>query len=164
MIVVADTSVVLNLCILGLDLLLSRLFGQVYAPPEVKAEFVRLAETDERFKGLGFPLSILLAEASSTEHRWAETPTLHRGEIAALSLAIELEADLVLMDEAQGRAVAASLQLSTMGLLGILLRARQSSIIPSIAPFLDRLEREARFWMAPSLRTAVLQAAAESPD
>jgi len=46
---------------------------------------------------------------------------LHAGEIAALSLALELGADLVLMDEAEERAAATALQLTTMGLLGILI-------------------------------------------
>jgi predicted nucleic acid-binding protein len=46
---------------------------------------------------------------------------LHAGEIAALSLALELGADLVLMDEAEGRAAATAMHLTTMGLLGILI-------------------------------------------
>jgi predicted nucleic acid-binding protein len=161
-IVVADTSVVLNLCLLGQDPLLPLLFGEVHAPPEVEGEFLRLSNRDARFSGLEFPKSIRLASPQTTEHAWADSPVLHRGEIAALSLALELQADLVLMDEAEGRAAAASLKLTTMGLLGILLQARQRSLIPAVAPLLDRLDREARFWMAPSLRAAILRAAGES--
>lgn len=163
MIVVADTSVVLNLCFLGLDRLLPMLFGEVYAPAEVESEFLRLAEEDARFEGLEFPKAIVIETPQATGNRWAQSPSLHPGEVAALSLAVELRADLVLMDEAEGRTVASTLGLATMGLLGVLLRARQLSLIPSVAPLLERLDQEARFWMAPSLRAAVLRAAGEMP-
>ena len=55
MIVVSDTSVILNLCFLGQEALLPLLFGTVHAPPQVEAEFVRLATVDARFQRLVFP-------------------------------------------------------------------------------------------------------------
>ena len=67
------------------------------------------------------------------------------------------------MDEAEGRAAATALKLTTMGLLGILLEARQGSLISSVAPLPDRLEQDAHFWMAPSLRASLVRAAGESP-
>ena len=57
-IVVTDTSVVLNLAWLGEEHLLQELFGSVLAPPIVKAEFDRLARSDARFRGLRFPAFI----------------------------------------------------------------------------------------------------------
>jgi len=125
-IVVADTSVILNLCFLGQEPLLPLLFGTVHAPPQVEAEFLRLANVDVRFQGLVFPGFILRTAPLDRVHAWALSPVLHSGEIAALSLALELRADLVLMDEAEGRAAATALKLTTMGLLGILLQARQA--------------------------------------
>jgi predicted nucleic acid-binding protein len=160
--VVADKSVILNLCFLGQEPLLQRLFGTVHVPPQVPLEFLRLAAADPRFHGLVFPNFIQLTTPLTTAHAWSHSPVLHAGEIAALSLALELGADLVLMDEAEGRAVATALHLTTMGLLGILLQARQRGLIPAVAPLLDRLQQEARFWIAPSLRAAVLRAAGEA--
>jgi uncharacterized protein len=159
--VVSDTSVILNLCFLEQQNLLLELFGTVHAPFQVEAEFQRLAASDRRFLGLQFPAYILRSAPLTTSHPWAYSPVLHSGEVAALSLALELGADLVLMDEAEGRAVATSLDLATMGLLGILLQAKQRTLIPAIAPFLERLQQEARFWIAPSLREAVLRAVGE---
>jgi predicted nucleic acid-binding protein len=46
-------------------------------------------------------------------------------------------------------------------MLGILVEARARSVIPKVAPVLDRLEQEAGFWIAPALRTCVLQLAKE---
>lgn len=162
MIVVADTSVLLNLSFLGQEGLLPLLFETVCAPPRVEAEFQRLASSDLRFQGLVFPEFIQRTAPPLTTPAWAHSPLLHGGEIDALSLALELRADLVLMDEAEGRAVAKALLLTTMGLLGVLLMAKQRMLIPSLAPLLDDLDREARFWMAPSLRIAILRASGES--
>ena len=52
MIVVTDTSVVLNLCCLGLEWLLQEMFGEVIAPPSVAGEFRKLAGIDNRFFGI----------------------------------------------------------------------------------------------------------------
>ena len=161
MIVVADTSIILNLCFLGQEELLRLLFGVVFAPPQVEAEFLRLARVDSRFQGLVFPSFIQRQSSQPKSYLWANSPALHAGEIAALSLALELQADLILMDEAEGRTAAAKLKLTTMGLMGILLQARQRSLITAVAPLLDRLEQEARFWMSALLRATVLRAAGE---
>ncbi|HKX61468.1 MAG TPA: hypothetical protein VJS65_06485 [Verrucomicrobiae bacterium] len=49
MIVVADTSVILNLCCVRREHLLASLFGRVLVPTEVASEFRRLAGADARF-------------------------------------------------------------------------------------------------------------------
>ena len=95
MIVVTDTSVVLNLCLLGLQQALSSIFGDVHAPPTVKDEFLRLAAEDPRFANLEFP-SFIRIRAVATIHPLLMTPRLHRGECEALSLAVEMKATLSL--------------------------------------------------------------------
>lgn len=127
------------------------------------AEFQRLAAVDPRFQGLVFPAFIQKAAPAGIAANLLNPARLHGGEIAALSLAVERGADAVLMDERAGRAAAAALGLKTMGLLGILIDARQRCLIPAVAPLLDRLQTEARFWIAPALRQAILQAANEAP-
>jgi len=77
------------------------------------------------------------------------------------TLCLSLTADALLVDESLGRAVAVRLGLRTIGILGILVEARARSLIPTVAPVLDRLEQEAGFWIAPALRTRVLQLAKE---
>lgn len=162
MIVVTDTSVILNLCLLRQEGLLVPLFGTVLAPTQVVAEFQRLAAVDPRFQGLAFPSFIQKAAPAGMLTNLLNPSRLHGGEIAALSLAIERGADAVLMDERAGRTAAAALGLRTMGLLGILIDARQRSLIPALAPLLDWLQLEARFWIAPSLRETALLAVGES--
>lgn len=64
MIVVTDTSVVLNLCWLRRESLLSHIYEQVLAPPEVRSEFERKAATDRRFIGMRFPHFVTVERAT----------------------------------------------------------------------------------------------------
>lgn len=61
-VVVADTSVLLNLCRVQLDWLLPRLFGDVWIPPAVDQEFRRLAVAHGRFQGLALPSWVRLSD------------------------------------------------------------------------------------------------------
>jgi len=160
-IVVTDTSVILNLCLIGQQDLLRLMYGKVLAPTMVVVEFQRLAREDLRFQGLQFPDFIEKAAPLCLLPSLASSARLQAGEIAALSLAVERQADAVLMDELAGRAAAASLGLRATGLLGILRDAKERSLVPAVAPLLDRLEKEANFWISASLRNMVLKAVGE---
>ena len=164
MIVVTDTSIVLNLTLLGHEDVLVPLFGHVLAPTQVVAEFQRLAAADPRFRGLVFPTFIERAVPTSSLTSLLNPSRLHGGEIAALSLAVERKADVIPMDERAGRAAAVAIGLKTMGLLGILVEARRRSLVPVVGPLLDRLQHEGRFWISPSLRGRCFGWSTKLPD
>jgi predicted nucleic acid-binding protein len=88
-IVVSDTSVILNLCLLGHQDILPSLYEQIITPPEVVAEFTRLARCDRRFIGLQFPTFIAIQSAVGIPLA-LHTSRLHAGEFAALALATDL--------------------------------------------------------------------------
>ena len=81
---------------------------------------------------------------------------LDLGEAEALSLASEIRADLVLLDESAARSKAANLGLSHTGVLGILRRARQTGHIPSLKAEIQRLRYEAGFFINPALERTLL--------
>ena len=161
MIVVTDTSVVLNLCCLGLEGMLPKIFGEVLAPPSVAGEFRRLAEVDRRFTGLEFPPFIRVVAPAKLVQKLAGNQKLHAGEIEALSLAAEEKVDAVLMDESAGRAAAVGLGLHCIGILGILIQAKNTGLLIAVGPLLDELEAKAGFWMASSLKQRILKIAKE---
>ncbi len=68
-------------------------------------------------------------------------PTLDQGEAEVIALALEQHAHLVLLDELTGRKVAESLQLSVLGSVGILIRAKQMNLIPAVRPLLENMVR-----------------------
>ncbi len=57
------------------------------------------------------------------------TLDLHQGEAETLALATDLDLDLVVMDEHDGRVRARILGLKTVGVLGILLQAKSKAVL-----------------------------------
>jgi hypothetical protein len=67
---------------------------------------------------------------------------LHAGEAEAIALAAELRADMVLIDEQEGRQLARLASLPVIGVLGILLRAKHSGQLAVIRPEIDALRKK----------------------
>jgi predicted nucleic acid-binding protein len=162
-IVVTDTSVVLNLAWLREERLLAELFEGVLAPPAVRAEFERLASSDRRFQGLHFPQFITVEAPYSLPDHLTSNDDLDAGEIAALALALERGIRQILIDELAGRKAAVALGLQPSGLLGLLVESKKRALIPAVLPLLDRLRDKARFHISSELRGRIATLAGELP-
>lgn len=162
MIVVADTSVLINLCCINRAELLRLLFQEVYIPSEVENEFRRLAERERRFHSLRLPGWVNVRSAAAIPDGVRKNPSLDAGEAAAIALALEMKADAILLDERHGHEAATELGLVVIGLLGVLLRAKRTGEIKAVAPELARLEQDAKFWISDSVRRRVLELAGET--
>ena len=161
MIVVADTSILLNLArVKHLDLLRD-LFNTVLIPAEVAREFRHAAANLHRFHHLSLPSWIKEQSPALIPAHLRSEVGLDPGETAAIALAIEITADAILVDERRGHEVAIQLGLKAIGVLGILLEAKNRRLIQKIRPVLDQLEVEAQFWISPVIRQKVLDLAGE---
>jgi predicted nucleic acid-binding protein len=98
MIVVADTSVFLNLGAVRHEQLLTELYGDVFATPEVKCEFVTAVQLYQRFAALQFPPWVQIQAATKTLQQLRPGEFLDPGESSAIVLASELKADLLLVN------------------------------------------------------------------
>jgi hypothetical protein len=98
MIVVSDTSSVSALLRIGHCDLLERLYGRVIIPEAVESELRR------RFDSL--PDFLHCQQVSDNNEILRFTQELDLGEAEAIVLARETHADILLMDELKGRAVA----------------------------------------------------------
>jgi predicted nucleic acid-binding protein len=161
-IVVSDTSPVRALVHLDRVRLLTDLFREVLIPPAVLAE---LQQPTSRLPAISDEaLALIRVQAPMDTERVAEfRERLDLGESEALVLALEVVADALLIDEAVGRKAARDLGLRTMGVLGVLLQAKQRHLVPALAPFLDRLQFELGFYISAPLRQRVLREAGEQP-
>ena len=161
MIVIADTSVILNLCRVQHERLLQQIFKRVLIPAQVADEFMRLSKVQQRFSSLALPDWIEILSSPQSFPPEVVQAHLDLGESAAIALCLDQKADALLIDESLGREVAAKLGVRTIGILGILIEARRRKFIPDVKTILERLETKAGFWIAPGLRNRVLQLAGE---
>lgn len=159
--VVSNTSPLMNLAIIDRLDLLRQIYGIIHIPEAVWNELA--------IQGRGKPGSEAIASATWIQKHAVQNrhlvialrQQLDVGESEAIALALELEATLLLIDEAEGRRIAASYNLNKTGALGILLFAKELNLIQSFEDEMGKLQREAHFWISPPLYQKLLQAAGE---
>lgn len=83
------------------------------------------------------------------------------GEAEAIALALEAGADLLLMDDRRGRAVATRLGQPVVGVLGILVEAKRRGRLSSVKPVVDALVSGSGFRVSARLYARVLEEAGE---
>lgn len=160
MIVVSDASPLLSLAIIDRLDLLKNMYGQILIAPAVHDEI--FGSGDQRHGSHINTLNWLETRSTFNSTVMALLMReLDRGEAEAIALAVEMKADLLLLDERKARAIAAYLGLPMAGLLDILGEAKRAHIIPSIKPVLDDLIARAKFRVSPKLYQRVLIKAGE---
>lgn len=163
MIVVSDTSPLINLAAIGKLELVPTLFTRVIIPPAVFHEIVDLGAGQPGSTEIQNADWIVIRPCSDLNllSRIKSEKDINIGEAEAICLAIELDAEAILLDEAAGRKLARSYHLSFIGLLGILLKSKQKGLIPEVKPLILRLKDEAGFYISQSLFQEVLSLAGE---
>jgi len=159
MLVVSNTSPILNLAIVGQLELIRQQFGQVRIPLAVLSELKVLEDRPgskeiQAAVGMGW---IEVQEVSSQLSVQLLQQVLDQGESEAITLAIDLKADRILLDERDGRKIAKSLGLKVTGVLGILLRAKQEGDLSSFPDAINALIKTAGFRISPELLAKVLE-------
>ncbi|MDB6134664.1 MAG: hypothetical protein JWM59_2907 [Verrucomicrobiales bacterium] len=122
MIVVSDTTPLRYLAILGLLELLPRLFGQVFCPGIVLQECCHPRAPEVLRRWAQVPPGWLLVDDSG-EMAPELLEVLDAGEAAAITLAQRLRADLILIDEKNGRHCTRARGFSTAATLNLLAQA-----------------------------------------
>lgn len=163
MIVVSDTSAVSNLAIVNHLWLLEAIYQRVIIPDVVARELA--AARNPMIPAI---LQLGWIQTQPLNHpqlanQLQQERGLDAGEANAIALALELQADDLLIDERLGRQEALRLGLSIIGILGILLVAKPRHLIPQVKPIMDALINEAGFRVSPQLYQRVL-ALAQEPD
>jgi predicted nucleic acid-binding protein len=158
MLIISDASPIIGLAMCKKLDVLQSLFETVYIPLAVydelnvpgKPEFDAIAEWS---KGK-------VVHANNVPLINALRVNLDPGESEAIALYWEKQADYLLIDEKRGRSIARSGGIKIVGTAGLLLLAKERSLIPAIKPSLDILIRN-DFRISDLLYRQLLQKAGE---
>jgi hypothetical protein len=161
MIVVSDASPLAALSYIRKIELLPQLFGQVLAPDAVWQELLA---------GRQHPGREAVIQATWIERRTVQNhqlvlalqKDLDRGEAEAIALALETDADLLIIDERLGRRTAQHFGLNIIGVVGVLIDAKHHGLIAEVRPYLDQLRIIAGFRISDALFRRVLADEQES--
>jgi predicted nucleic acid-binding protein len=137
MLVIADTSPLIGLLKIGHVDVLPRLYGSVVIPPQVAAELASRKRPPE--------VQAFIAAAppwlsTRSPAKVEEIEGIDLGERAAISLARELKADLLLIDESKGREAAIARHIRTARTAAVLFDAANAGVLPDLKEAFDKLK------------------------
>ena len=160
--VVADTSPLISLDACKQLGLLRKLYGSIVVPLAVERELSVGGKT-------GLPKGL-----TRTHRKWIGVRTLGAppppalvaaldiGEAEVIALALEIGSPLVLLDETAARKIARARGLQVTGSIGVLLRAKNTGLLPAVKPSIDLMISRG-VQLGGDLIDAVLRGAGEAP-
>ena len=131
--------------------LLNELFGEILVPDAVATEIAPTVRSRSWIQQQ--PLSGTLLPNTLR-------PALGPGERAAISLAAEVNASTIILDDEPARKIAAQLKIPIIGTAGVLLLAKDRKLIAAVKPCLDALI-EHRFFLARAVYELILNRTGE---
>ena len=148
-IVIADTSCLIVLSKINELDLLHRLYGNIITTLEVAKEF------DEPL-----PTWITLNKISDKHVQQLLELQVDTGEASAIALALETADCTIILDDFKARKLAYKLGLKITGTIGIIVKAKQKDLIPSIKPYLKKI-RDTNFHLSAEIELQALKLAKE---
>ncbi|WP_338763860.1 DUF3368 domain-containing protein [Bernardetia sp. ABR2-2B] len=153
MIIISDTSSISNLIQIDLIYILQELFEDIYITSSVREELYVLPKQKKIIESLDWIKTQNPQNQTLVEELLEE---LDIGEAHSIILALETNAKFLIIDEYKGRVIAEQRGVKIIGVLGILIKAKQNNIIPLVKPHIDKLVTIG-FRIKPSLIRIVLQ-------
>ena len=153
MLVVSNTSPILNLALIDRLSLIREQFTTVTIPKGVLEE-LRVGENLPGSKKILDALDakwLQVEEIQDSAMLRILKRELDAGEAEAIAMALETRAQWVLLDESEARRITKDLGLKVTGVLGILLRACRQKRITSLRTEMERLREKAGFYISDPL-------------
>jgi predicted nucleic acid-binding protein len=148
-IAISDTSCLIVLSKIGEFDLLRRRYSRVLVPIKVVQEF-----------GGPLPMWIKVQEPSKSSLLKLANFKLDDGEREAIALALDIQEALLILDDERARDIAAKLHLNITGTLGVLIKSKQTGLIPAITPLIEKI-RQTDFRMSEAIILKALNEAGE---
>jgi predicted nucleic acid-binding protein len=157
MTVISDASPLVSLARIEALELLSTIYGTVTLPEAVWHEVVVDAEGQPGAKAIRDASWIETQTVSNQDLVQALRQDLDDGEAEAIALAVETDSPILIMDDQHGRARADHFEIPCIGVIGVLIEAKDKGHIRSVRSYLDALRKEAGFHIGDQLYRRVLR-------
>jgi predicted nucleic acid-binding protein len=153
-IVVADTTPLNYLILIGYSEVLRDLYGRVLVPPAVLTEMQHM-EAPPAVKAWALSPPPWLEESLVRHLDTTLAEELGMGERQAISLALEVHADVLLIDELAGRQEAKDRHIPVTGTLAVLLQASLKGYCEF--PEVVKQLRQYGFWVSASTEAVMME-------
>jgi predicted nucleic acid-binding protein len=140
--VVCNSSPIIGLAKLERLDIIEKLYQEIIVPEAVFDELITKGRNKDKTAEISELIDqniISVQKVNNRELIRALRKDLDYGESEVIALALELQADLVILDEKDARDLAEFYNLKKIGLLGILIRAKERGLISSVKEYMDRL-------------------------
>ncbi|MCB9349913.1 MAG: DUF3368 domain-containing protein [Lewinellaceae bacterium] len=147
-VIIADTSCLIIYDKIGQFEILQKTFVDLMVTKEVAEEFGDL------------PNWVTIKEVTDKSQYLQLSENLGKGEASSITLALEFDDSLLIIDEKKGRKVAKDLRIEIIGSLGILIKAKEKGVIKSVKEVLALID-ETDFRISQTIREKVLKESGE---
>lgn len=146
---ISDTSCLIILTKIGALEILGQLYKTVIITQDIFHEY------DDTI-----PDWFLIQNAKDQYRQQLLEMQIDKGEASAIALAMEISDHIVILDDWKARKVTERLGLNVTGTMGVIIKAKNSGIISSIKPLIDKI-KETNFRISEELEQIALEAANE---
>ena len=154
--VVCNSSPLIHLARIGKLELLQDLFDTVLIPEAVYRECVIEGKDRDDARKIKNASWLQVRVIRNIELKKALNTVLDEGESEAIALALQEEADFILLDDYEAREFARIYGLKITGTIGVLLKAKFSGRISNLVEILEKL-RETGYWLDENLYSEILR-------
>jgi len=148
-VIISDTSCLIILTKIGALDLLHQLYKRVTITKDILLEY-----------GDNLPEWVKIQKVKDRYRQQLLEMHIDSGEASAIALALETPKNIVILDDYKARKVAELLGISVTGTIGVIIKAKNSGIVPSIKPYLEKI-RETNFRISDELEQIALGEANE---
>lgn len=141
--VVSNSTPIISLATIAHISLLPKLFGTIFIPQAVYDELK--SKKAPGYQEVDAPY-FQVREIQGTPYVGFLLHDLDRGEAEAITLAQELRADTLIIDERTGYMIAKRQGLHVIGTLTVLVMAKQHGLISAVKPVLDTMIQRGRWY------------------
>jgi len=148
--IIADTSCLIILSKIGELDLLRKMYVKIYTTDEISFEY-----------GDQLPEWIEIVKVKDKYKQQLLELQIDKGEASLIALALETPDSTLILDDYKARKIAEKLKLNFTGTLGIIIKAKQKGIIPSVKLIIQKM-KETNFRIDSNLESEILKKSDEA--